>query len=95
MIRVEMTGAFDCAYRALVAHNLPLRHRIYQQIVLFRNNPQDLRIRNHPLKRRMKGKWAFSITDDIRVIYCFRGKNTVRLLAIGTHEEVYRKKNPR
>jgi len=56
MIRVEMTGAFDCAYRALVAHNLPLRHRIYQQIVLFRNNPQDLRIRNHPLKRRMKGK---------------------------------------
>jgi mRNA-degrading endonuclease YafQ of YafQ-DinJ toxin-antitoxin module len=39
----------------------------------------------------MKGKWAFSITDDIRIIYEWKDKNVVRFLAIGTHPEVYRK----
>jgi len=37
----------------------------------------------------MKGKWAFSITDDIRVIYKWTGKNEVCLLDIGGHLQVY------
>ena len=37
----------------------------------------------------MKGKFAFSITNDIRIIYEWLGKNTVRFLAIGGHKKVY------
>ncbi len=37
----------------------------------------------------MKGKFAFSITGDMRIIYEWLGKNTVRFLAIGGHKKVY------
>ncbi|KKU92239.1 MAG: hypothetical protein UY21_C0003G0015 [Microgenomates group bacterium GW2011_GWA1_48_10] len=40
----------------------------------------------------MKGKWAFSVTSDIRTIYIWVGKNTVSFLAIGSHKKVYGKK---
>jgi len=40
----------------------------------------------------MKGKFAFSITDDIRIVYEWLGKSTVRFLAIGEHEKVYTSK---
>jgi len=39
----------------------------------------------------MKGKWAFSVTDDIRIVYEWLGKTTVRFLAIGRHSKVYKK----
>ncbi len=41
----------------------------------------------------MKGKWAFSITDDIRIVYEWKTKNVVRFLAIGGHEKVYGRNN--
>ena len=63
-----------------------------EKVILFKKNPDDTRLDNHPLKRAMKGKWAFSITDDIRIIYEKIGPQTVRFLAIGKHTEVYGKK---
>jgi mRNA-degrading endonuclease YafQ of YafQ-DinJ toxin-antitoxin module len=47
------------------------------------------RLSNHALTKSMKGKWAFSITDDIRIIYEKIGPQTIRFLAIGKHTEVY------
>lgn len=91
MIRLEMTSAFDSAYGMLVDHNPPLRQLIYQRIQWFRKNPHDSRLKNHALHKRLSGKWAFSVTDDIRIIYRFRSKNAVRFLSIGTHAAVYRK----
>lgn len=89
MIRFEASSAFDIAYRKMVSQNPSFRHLIYQKIQWFCKNPNDTRLANHALHKRLSGKWAFSITDDIRIIYSFRGKNTVRFLAIGTHREVY------
>ena len=40
----------------------------------------------------MAEKWAFSITDDIRIVYEWLNKNTVRFLAIGGHNRVYKRK---
>ncbi len=62
---------------------------ILQREKLFMNKPNDSRLDNHALRKRMKGKFAFSITGDMRIIYEWLGKNTVRLLAIGGHKKVY------
>ncbi|MBI2086543.1 hypothetical protein HYT74_04330 [Candidatus Daviesbacteria bacterium] len=56
-------------------------------------NPQDTRLKNHSLTGRMIGKWAFSITGDIRIVYEWLGKTAVRFLAIGGHKKVYRRKS--
>jgi len=60
------------------------------QIKRFQKNPKDTRLKVHPLKRRMRGKWAFSVDEDIRVVFEPLGKNMVRFLAIGGHPKVYR-----
>ncbi|CAN5146191.1 hypothetical protein BH11PAT1_BH11PAT1_7710 [soil metagenome] len=89
MIHIEFTGNFNRLYRNLIDENLGLKDIIRDCIRLFKRNPDDSRLENHPLRKRMRGKHAISITDDIRIIYEWTGKSTVRFLAIGTHEDVY------
>lgn len=55
----------------------------------FIKNPSDTRLDDHALKKKMKGKRAFSITNDIRIIYRWIGKNKAQFLNIGRHIEVY------
>jgi mRNA-degrading endonuclease YafQ of YafQ-DinJ toxin-antitoxin module len=73
----------------LLASQPSLEKVIFKKVKWFKTNPNDSRLKNHALKRRMKGKFSFSITDDIRIIYERMGKNTVRFLAIGGHSKVY------
>ena len=63
----------------------------YIQIKRFRRNPKDTRLKVHALKKRMRGKWAFSVTHDMRIVFEWLGKSTVRFLAIGKHGDVYRR----
>lgn len=64
---------------------------IRKKVKLFRHNPDDTRLDNHDLHGTMVDKWAFSITDDIRIVYEWIGTNMVRFLAIGPHATVYPK----
>ena len=89
MIKIKRVGEFNLQLNELVHKNVRILPLINQRIRFFQNNSEDTRLRNHALTKRMKGKYAFSITDDIRIIYKYLGKNTVRFLAIGSHKEVY------
>ncbi len=73
----------------LIAKNPLIKPQVNRQVKLFQLNPNDTRLDNHSLTKRMDGKWAFSITDDIRIVYEWIGKRTVRFLASGSHKEVY------
>lgn len=90
MIKVTFAGEFDSMHDDLVVGDMPLRRLIFKKVELFKKNPNDSRLDNHPLKKKLRGKWSFSITDDIRIIYRLVGKNTVRFLVIGPHKKVYR-----
>lgn len=91
MLKIEFGGRFDRMYRDLVRGNFPLRKEAAKRIFWFRRNPNDSRLHNHALTKKMRGKFAFSITDDIRIVYQWLGKSTVRFLAVGTHNKVYKK----
>ena len=91
MIKIINSGDFDLMYRQLIREQSISADEISDIILQFKKNPDDARLLNHPLKRDMKGKWAFSITDDIRVVYEWLGKTTVRFLAIGGHKKVYKR----
>lgn len=90
MIRIRLSGKFDLSYKRLISPEPQLKEIILTKIRIFRKKPLDSRLRNHPLKGKLKGKWAFSITDNIRIVYEWKSKNVVRLLAIGKHEDVYK-----
>lgn len=92
MVNIRLGKIFNQQYRMLILQNPELGQHIDQKILQFKNNPNDTRLKNHALKKRMRGKWAFSIAPDIRIVYEKIGIKTVRFLAIGTHEEVYGEK---
>ncbi len=91
MLKVRRTGKYEKMFRILVFRDPKHVALVDKKIKLFLKNPLDTRLRSHKLIRHMKGKCAFSITDDIRIVYKWQGRNIVRFLAIGTHPEVYKK----
>lgn len=76
-------------FAELLVEDSGINTLVFKRIGIFERNPADTRLRNHKLHGKMTGRFAFSITDDIRIIYKPTGKNTVRFLAIGPHEKVY------
>ena len=84
MIKVDFGKDFNKEYKTVVERDPELKDTVPRIIKLFKNNPEDTRLRNHALRKKMKGKHAFSITSDIRIVYEKIGKNTARFLAIGT-----------
>jgi len=76
-----------------ILHKQPgLKTMIDASVNRFKKNPNDSRLENHKLKKRLSGKLAFSVNGDIRIVYEWIGKNTARFLAIGGHAKVYSKR---
>lgn len=91
MLRIKRTGKFERGLDELCTRGPEIVELVYKNIELFKSNPEDTRLNNHPLTGRMSSKWAFSITNDIRIVYEKLGKKTVRFLAIGGHQKVYKR----
>lgn len=54
----------------------------------FASDPQDPLLRTHKLKGELADYWAFSVDDDLRVVFRWDGQE-VFLLNLGSHDEVY------
>jgi len=91
MIRIEFTEPYHSSLRKTLEKNSTLHKNINTAVKRFVRNSIDTRLHTHALKKRMKGKWAFSVTDDIRIVFIWMGKSTARFLAIGSHRDVYGK----
>lgn len=89
MVKINESGDYLKMFQELCLSNEELENLVLRRILWFKKNPKDTRLDNHLLRKNMEGKWAFSITDDIRVVYEWTNKTTVRFLAIGPHPEVY------
>jgi mRNA-degrading endonuclease YafQ of YafQ-DinJ toxin-antitoxin module len=51
-------------------------------------DPQDPLLRTHKLMGELAAYWAFSVDDDLRVLFRWEGDEAF-LVNIGTHDEVY------
>ena len=89
MIRIKYTHSFRQDLKNLLESDPSSEKRVDQAVSRFVKNPNDTRIQTHALKKRLKGKNAFSVTDDIRIVFEWLGKNQARFLAIGPHHQVY------
>lgn len=56
---------------------------------LFRADAFDPRLKTHKLKGQLEGRWAFSISSDLRVVFRFVEDAEALFLDIGPHDSVY------
>lgn len=54
----------------------------------FTADPRDPLLRTHKLKAELAGYWAFSVDEDLRVLFRWDGE-VAFLINLGTHDEVY------
>jgi mRNA interferase YafQ len=54
----------------------------------FATEPQDPLLRTHKLKGELDAYWAFSVDDDLRVLFRWEGDEAF-LVLLGSHDEVY------
>lgn len=54
----------------------------------FAVDPQDPLLRTHKLKGDLEAYWAFSVDDDLRVLFRWDG-DVAFLVNLGTHDQVY------
>lgn len=80
---------FDKHFKKRIFPNPKLISRFEKKVSLFTQNPSDPILKDHALYGGHIDHRAFWITGDIRVIYERVDDNTVRLLDIGTHNQVY------
>lgn len=62
---------------------------VKERIKVFELNPSDLRLRNHPLKGKLKGYRSINITGDWRAIYFVSGEDVI-FAELGRHSELYK-----
>ena len=54
----------------------------------FASDPRDALLHVHKLKGELESYWAFSVDENLRVLFRWEGEN-VFLVNIGTHDQVY------
>ena len=54
----------------------------------FALNPQDPLLRTRKLRGELDRYWAFSVDDDLRVLFRWEGEEAF-LVNLGSHDEVY------
>lgn len=84
-MRISASSAFLRRARKLEA---PRDELLRAALRRFGANPQDPLLRTHKLKGDLADYWAFSVDDDLRVLFRWDGQDCF-LVGLGTHDEVY------
>ena len=80
--RVRVSPHFTRAFRKLPR---PLQELAVERDQWFRMNAFDLRLKTHPLKGKLKGLWAYSVTHSYRLLFEFIADKEVLYHDIGPH----------
>lgn len=85
-MNVIFTDGFKKKYSRL---SKKVQKQFEKRMNIFLENSGNPLLRNHPLKGNLTGLRAFSVTGDFRVIYKIIDRESIKLIDIGTHNQVY------
>lgn len=88
MRRLELEKPFRKQASKLLKKNPSLKDTYSSLLDRLANNPFDPTLHTHALTGELKGKYACSLTHELRVVFRVYD-DIVHLLDIGTHDEVY------
>jgi mRNA-degrading endonuclease YafQ of YafQ-DinJ toxin-antitoxin module len=94
MHELVLTPRFERAFRRLTAKNPALQSQIEATLRRMAENLADPRLKTHRLSGQLAGLFACSVAYDCRIVFSKQkhpktGVETLLLINIGTHEEVY------
>ena len=70
--------------------NKKIQVKVDRAIDVFKNNPFDPILKNHPLSGKMTGRRAFYVIGDVRIIFKeYKSYTIVLIFDVGTHNQVY------
>ena len=88
MKRLELEKPFRKKSKKLLQKNPTLKETFEDLLDRLSNDPFDPALHTHPLIGELQGKYACSLTHDLRIIFKMYD-DIVHLLDIGSHDEVY------
>ncbi|MCX6751334.1 MAG: type II toxin-antitoxin system mRNA interferase toxin, RelE/StbE family [Candidatus Nomurabacteria bacterium] len=86
MINVVYTKDF---YKSLKKKDKFIQEKARERIKLFREDPFNFLLKNHALIGEYENRRSFNVTGDYRILFYNLNENTVVLVDIGTHPELY------
>jgi mRNA interferase YafQ len=94
MHELVLAPRFGRVFRRLTARNSALRSQIEATLRRMAENLADPRLKTHHLSGQLAGLYACSVAYDCRIVFAKQkqpktGAETLILVNIGTHEEVY------
>lgn len=91
MVDIVFRKTFRKKIDSRIRINTKIYNRFLERLKIFCKDTNSPILRDHQLTGEMSKNRAFSITDDVRVVYQIVDDNTVEFFDIGTHEQVYKK----
>jgi addiction module RelE/StbE family toxin len=82
-------AGFKRSYRKRIVKQPHLKRLFWKKMEDFMSDPFSPQLRTHKLSGKLKGSWAFSIDDNLRVVFEFIDRDKVLLIDFGSHDEVY------
>jgi mRNA interferase YafQ len=94
MRELVLSPRFERAFRRLARKNPGLQSQIEAALQRMAENLNDPRLKTHHLSGQLAGLFACSVAYDCRIVFAKQkhpktGRETLLLINIGTHEEVY------
>ncbi len=85
---IRLTKGFEKHYKQRIAPIKNLRGVYVVRVSAFQNGELGYPLDDHALKGRLKGKRAFSIAGDVRVVY-EETDDAIIFIDVGSHNQVY------
>lgn len=89
MIKIIVDEGFKRKYQKAIKNNVSLKAKFQHRLRLFSEDPYNPTLKTHKLSGKLKDLSSFRIDYHTRIIFKFIDKNSVQLIDIGSHDEVY------
>ena len=86
--KIEFTPSFLKVSGKLLKKNPSLKEPLQELLTNLTTDPFTPSLKTHPLKGKLKGRYACSLTYDLRVVFKLKNDSVV-LIDIGSHDEIY------
>ncbi|MDR3424801.1 MAG: type II toxin-antitoxin system mRNA interferase toxin, RelE/StbE family [Alphaproteobacteria bacterium] len=88
-MKITFTNQYINDFRAL---SYDEKEAVVAILELFQDDPLHASLQNHALEGRLKGRRAIAVDDDLRIVFRdHKNHSEVTLIAVGSHQRVYRR----
>ncbi len=88
MKKIKFTKHFEKSFKKRIAPHSNLSRKFASRLKIFQENPHHSMLRNHALIGAKVGKKAFSIGEDLRIVYS-EDEDFFIFYDVGSHNQVY------